>query len=128
LIHTTFREFVLLLSSGDELPDFITLRLVARVWFEGGTQCNTQLFCQHAVNELLVKEVNSAGAIYGRLCDVYGDVCMSASSVRRWVKHFKDGNTDIADQPRCGRPRTATTERNKQKVDELLTQDQRGNN
>jgi hypothetical protein len=27
---------------------------------------------------------------------------MGVSNVRRWVKHFKDGNTDIADQPRCG--------------------------
>jgi transposase len=50
---------------------------------------------------------------------------MGASSVRRWVKHFKDGNTDIADQPRCGPQRTAATERNKQKVDELIRQDQR---
>jgi hypothetical protein len=41
------------------------------------------------------------------------------------VKRFKDGNTDIADQPRCGRPRTAATERNKQIVDELIRQDRR---
>jgi hypothetical protein len=47
---------------------------------------------------------------------------MGATSVRRWVKHFKDGNTDIANQPRCGRPRTAATERNKQKVDEIIRQ------
>jgi plasmid stabilization system protein ParE len=57
-------------------------------------------------------------------------VCMEmpawgTSSVRRWVKRFKDGNTNIADQPRCGRPRTAATERHKQKVDELIRQDQR---
>jgi transposase len=50
---------------------------------------------------------------------------MGASSVRRWVRHFKDGNTDIADQSRCGRPRTAATERNKQKVNELIRQDGR---
>jgi transposase len=50
---------------------------------------------------------------------------MDASSVRRWVKHFKDGNTDITDQPRCGRPRTAAVERNEQKVDELIRQDRR---
>jgi transposase len=50
---------------------------------------------------------------------------MGASSVRRWTKHLKDGNTDIADQPRCGRPRTAATEHNKQKVDELIRQDGR---
>jgi hypothetical protein len=56
---------------------------------------------------------------------VYGDVCLGASSVRRWVKHFKDGNTDIADQPRCGRQRTPATERNKQKVDELIREDRK---
>jgi transposase len=50
---------------------------------------------------------------------------MGASSVRRWVKHFKDGNTDIANQPRCCRQRTAATERNKQNVDELIRQDRR---
>jgi hypothetical protein len=50
---------------------------------------------------------------------------MGVSSVRRCVKHFKDGNTDIADQPRCGRPRTTATERNKQKVDYLNRQDRR---
>jgi hypothetical protein len=82
-------------------------------------------FHQRAVIEFLVKEGNSAGVIYERLRGVYGDVCMGASSVRRWVKHFKDGNTDIADQPRCGRPRTAATERNKQKIDELIRQDRR---
>jgi transposase len=72
-----------------------------------------------------VKEGDSAEVIYDRLRGVYGDACMGASSVRRWVKHFKDGNTDIADQLRCGRPRTAATERNKQKVDELIRQDRR---
>jgi transposase len=79
-------------------------------------------FRQRAVIEF-VKEGNSVGVIYERLHDVYGDVCMGTSNVRRWVKHFKDGNTDIADQPRCGRQRTAATKRNKQKVDELIRQD-----
>jgi hypothetical protein len=53
-----------------------------------------------AVIEFLVKEGNSVEVIYERLRSVYGDVCMGVSSVRRWVKHFKDGNTDIANQPR----------------------------
>jgi hypothetical protein len=47
-------------------------------------------FCQCAVIQFPVKEVNLAGAIYKRLRSVYGDVCMGTSSVRRWVKHFKD--------------------------------------
>jgi transposase len=82
-------------------------------------------FRQYAVTEFLVKEGNSAGVIYERLHAVYGDACMGVSSVRRWVKHFKDGNTDRADQPRCDPPRTAATERNKRKVDELIRQDRR---
>jgi transposase len=82
-------------------------------------------FRQGATIEFLVEEGNSAGVIYERLFrGLYGDVCMGATSVRRWVKHFKDGNTDITDQPRCGRPRTAATERNMQKVDELTRQDE----
>jgi transposase len=85
----------------------------------------SDMFRQRAVIEFLVKKGNSAGVIYERLRGVYGDVCMGASSVRRWVKHFKDGNTDIADQPRCGRPRTAAAERKKQKVNELIRQDGR---
>jgi hypothetical protein len=68
-------------------------------------------FRQRAVTEFLLEVGNSAGVIYDRLRDVYGDVCMGVSNVRRWVKHFKDGNTDIADQPRCGRPRTVATVR-----------------
>jgi transposase len=78
-------------------------------------------FHQRAVTEFLVKQGNSAGILYERLRGVYGDVC----SVRRWVIHFKDGNTDIADQLRCGRPRTDASQRNKQKVDELIRQDRR---
>jgi hypothetical protein len=34
------------------------------------------LFRQRAVIEFLVKDGNSAGVIYERLRDVYGDVCM----------------------------------------------------
>jgi len=50
---------------------------------------------------------------------------MGSRCVRRWVKHFKDGNTDSADQLQCGRLGTAATERNKQNVDEFIGQDKR---
>jgi hypothetical protein len=86
----------------------------------------TDKFHQRAVTEFPVKVGNSVRVTYERLRGVYGDVCMGTSSVRRWVKHFEDGNTDIAYQTRCGRPRTATaTERNKQKVDEVIRQNRR---
>jgi hypothetical protein len=82
-------------------------------------------FRQRDIIEFLLKDENSAGIIHERLRGVCGDVCIGATSVRRWVKHFKDGNMDITDQSRCGRQRTDATERNKQKVDELIRQDRR---
>jgi transposase len=50
---------------------------------------------------------------------------MGTSSVRRWVKHFKDGNTDIASQPYCGQLRSSTTEQNEQKVNMPIKEDPR---
>ena len=82
-------------------------------------------FHQRAVIKFLVKEEIPAAEIHQRLQHAYGSVCMGASSVRGWVKHFKDGNTSIQDQPRSGRPRTASTERNKERVDEIIQDDRR---
>jgi hypothetical protein len=52
---------------------------------------HADMFRQRSVIEFLVKEGNSAAVIYERLRGVYGDACMGTSSVRRWLKHFKDG-------------------------------------
>ena len=86
---------------------------------------NDMSFRQRAVIEFLVKEDIPAAEIHKRLQHAYGSVCMGASSVRRWVKHFKDENTSIQDQPRSGRPRTASTERNKERMDEIIQDDRR---
>ena len=56
---------------------------------------NDMSFRQRAVIEFLVKEEIPAAEIHQRLQRAYGSVCMSASSVRRWVKHFKDGKTEV---------------------------------
>jgi hypothetical protein len=83
------------------------------------------LFHHHTVIEFLVKGGrNSAGVMYELCSGVYEDACMGASSVIRWVKHFKDGNMDVADQLHCGQPRTAATECNKQIIDKLIRQDE----
>ena len=55
---------------------------------------NDMSFRQRAVMEFLVKEEIPAAEIHQRLQRAYGSVCMVASSVRRWVKHFKDGKTE----------------------------------
>ena len=51
-------------------------------------------FRQRAVIEFIVKEDIPVAEIHQRLQRAYGSVCMGASSVRRWVKHFKDGKTE----------------------------------
>ena len=56
---------------------------------------NDMSFRQRAVIEFLVKEEIPAAEIYQRLQRAYGSVCMGASSVGRWVKHFKDGKTEF---------------------------------
>ena len=52
---------------------------------------NDMSFRQRAVIEFLVKEEIPGAEIHQRLQRAYGSVCMGASSVRRWLKHFKDG-------------------------------------
>ena len=51
---------------------------------------NDMSFRQRAVIEFLVKEEIPAAEIHQRLHRAYGSVCMGASSVRKWVKRFKD--------------------------------------
>ena len=55
---------------------------------------NDMSFRQRAVIEFLAKEEIPAAEIHQRLQRPYGSVCMGASSVRRWVEHFKDGKMD----------------------------------
>ena len=58
------------------------------------TADNDMSFRQHAVIEFLVKEEIPPAEIHQRLQRAYGSVCTGASSVGRWVKHFKDGKTE----------------------------------
>ena len=55
---------------------------------------NDMSFRQRAGIEFLVKELILAVKIHQRLQRAYGSVCKGASSVQRWVKHFKDGKTE----------------------------------
>ena len=41
-----------------------------------------------------MKEENPAAEIHQRLQRAYGSVCMGASSIRRWVKHFREGKME----------------------------------
>ena len=80
---------------------------------------------QRAVIEFLTKEGCRLSDIHRRLQVVYGDDTIDKSNVHRWMKKFKEGETSIEDKPRSGRPSTATTDTNRQRVDELIRADRR---
>lgn len=48
--------------------------------------------------------------IYRQICDVYGPNAMSDSMVRRWVRQFNGGRSDVHDEERSGRPPLVTEE------------------
>ncbi|UYV63879.1 hypothetical protein LAZ67_2005879 [Cordylochernes scorpioides] len=57
-----------------------------------------------SVIRFLAAKKNSAKDIHTELCQVYEKGCMSSGMVRRWVREFKNGRTDVHDEPRAGRP------------------------
>ena len=66
-------------------------------------------FKQRAVREFLTGEKVPPIEIHRRMQAVYGDQCVDVSTVRRWVRRFKDGElgqADLSDKTRSGRPVT----------------------
>ena len=56
---------------------------------------------QHAVIEFLTAEKLPPIESHRRMQDVYGDQCVDVSTVRRWVRRFKDkelGQADLSDK------------------------------
>jgi len=63
-------------------------------------------FKQRAVIEFLTAEKVPPIEIHRRMQAVYGDQCADVSTVRRWVRRFKDGElgqADLSDKTRSGR-------------------------
>ncbi|GFU79334.1 HTH_48 domain-containing protein [Trichonephila clavipes] len=48
--------------------------------------------------------------IHHQISDVYGENIMSDGMMRKWVRTFKDGPTNIHDEERIGRPSVITDE------------------
>ena len=61
-----------------------------------GTSCYTWVSCDvnslHHVTSITPNKMADNDMSFRQRA--YGSVCMGASSVRRWVKHFKDGKTE----------------------------------
>jgi transposase len=74
-------------------------------------ECSDVRFKQRAVIVFLTAEQVPPIEIHRRLQAVYGDQCVDVSTVRRWVRWFKDrklGQADLSDKTRSGRPVTAS--------------------
>lgn len=59
------------------------------------------------------------------LQEAFKDDCISRSQSGRWHKAFKEGREEVADEPRSGRPTTARTDENVDRVREVLRSDRR---
>ncbi|KFM63362.1 Histone-lysine N-methyltransferase SETMAR, partial [Stegodyphus mimosarum] len=62
----------------------------------------------------------SGTELHNRLVEVYGPGVMSKQMVRRWCRTFSDGRQQVEDIPRAGQTRTATTDANVRKVDDMI--------
>lgn len=58
----------------------------------------------------------SASETFVMLQQVYGDDCLSRTQVFEWFKRFKDGREDTSDDTRTGRPLSAKTDANIEKI------------
>ena len=75
------------------------------------------LMKQRCVIEFLHAEKIEPSDIHRHLLNVYGDQTVDVSTVRRWVARFSSGDSDVKDKPRSGRPCTAVTPRNEERLD-----------
>ncbi|PSN51230.1 hypothetical protein C0J52_10543 [Blattella germanica] len=82
---------------------------------------------QRAVIEFLCCEDETVGNIHKRLKRVYGAAAVDRSTVNRWASRLRDerGHANIRDNPRSGRPHTAQTPDNVQRVNDLVLADKR---
>lgn len=78
-----------------------------------------------AVIKFLSREGNTPTQIYARMSKVFGDSCPSEFIIKFWSKQFKHDRESLEDDPRSGRPISAVTADNIEKVKELILADRR---
>jgi len=70
--------------------------------------------------KFLTKLGKSATETYNLLTEVYGDQCLSRTQFFEWFKKFKEGREYVGDDPESGRPSTAKTQENVEKVARIV--------
>jgi len=80
-------------------------------------------FKQRAVIEFFTAEKFLPIEIHRRTQAVYGDQCADVSTIRRWVRRFKDGElgqADLSDKTLSGIPLTASDQLHQDLVEEMI--------
>jgi len=80
---------------------------------------------QRCVNEFCVKHGKSGNETLEMLRQAYGGETLSRAAVFQWWRHFKDGNMQVINKARSGRPSTVVTDVSIAKAAELLENDRR---
>jgi len=80
---------------------------------------------QRCVIEFLHADKIAPNDIHWCLLNIYGDQTVDVSSARRCMVHFSSGDSDVKDKPRSGRPCTAVTPWNKERLNQLICANQR---
>jgi hypothetical protein len=73
--------------------------------------------------KFLVKLKKSATETFQLLTEDYGEDCMSLARVFEWQKRFSEGRESVKVDDRPGRPRTAVTDDNIEKVRDVIRKD-----
>jgi transposase len=79
----------------------------------------------HAVIKFFVKEGLTPNEIYSKFIKVYGDSLSLFSTIKKWAAEFKRGHTNLEDDPREGRPKSATIPEVIEQVHDMVLDDRR---
>lgn len=80
---------------------------------------------QRAVIKYLQKKSLSPSEIHQDLVSTLGDSAVSYEIVKRWCREFRCGRTSCEDEHAGGAPKTAVTQKNIDRVHDLVLQDRR---
>jgi transposase len=76
-----------------------------------------------AVIKFFVKDGLTPNEIHSKFIKVYGDSCPSFSTNKKWAAEFKHDRTSLEDDPREGRPKSATTPEIIEQVHDMVLDD-----
>jgi histone-lysine N-methyltransferase SETMAR len=78
-----------------------------------------------AVIKFFVKEGLKPNEIHSKFIKVCGETSPSFSTIKKWAAEFKRGRNSLEDDPREGRPKSATTPEIIEQVHDVAWDDQR---